>query len=46
MEKIACTEEDYSEEMIQNDNNSMMDFDRAYEEATFEEKLNKRKQIE
>jgi hypothetical protein len=29
--------------MIQNDNNLMMDFDRAYDEATFEEKLNKRK---
>jgi hypothetical protein len=29
--------------MIQTDNNSMMDFDKAYEEATLEEKINKRK---
>jgi hypothetical protein len=32
--------------MIQADNNSMMDFDKAYEEATLDEKINKRKQIE
>ncbi len=29
--------------MIQADNNCMMDFDKAYEEATLEEKINKRK---
>jgi hypothetical protein len=29
--------------MIQADNNSMMDFDKAYEEATLDEKINKRK---
>jgi len=29
--------------MIQQDNQNMMDFDRAYEEATYDEKNNKRK---
>ena len=36
--KLVCTEDEYSETHIEEDNKQTMEFDKAYEEATQSEK--------
>ena len=43
---IVCEEDQYTQEHIDSDDANIMDFDKAYEEATLVDKLEKRKQID
>ena len=45
-EPLVCSEEQYTQEHIDNDDANIMDFDKAYEEATLVDKLERRKQID
>ena len=45
-EPLACDEDQYTQEHIDGDNANIMDFDKAYEEATLLDKLEKRKLID
>ena len=43
---IVCDEDQYKQEQLDHDDANVMDFDKAYEEATLVDKLEKRKQID
>lgn len=45
-ESIVCTEDQYYQEHIDDDNANIMEFDKAYEEATHQDKMEKRKLID
>ena len=43
---IVCDEDQYNDKHLNADDANVMDFDKAYEEATLVDKLEKRKQID
>ena len=43
---IVCDEDQYTDKHLNADDANVMDFDKAYEEATLVDKLEKRKQID
>ena len=43
---IVCDEDQYNDKQMNADDANVMDFDKAYEEATLVDKLEKRKQID
>lgn len=45
-EQLVCEEDQYTQEHIDGDDANIMDFDKAYEEATWVDKLEKRKLID
>lgn len=45
-EPVICNEDQYTQWHIDDDNANIMDFDKAYEEATLVDKLEKRKLID